>query len=217
MAFLDKKITDLDFVSTPLNDDRIAIVNLGVTKQTSVDKFLQSVVADTGSFITNAAITNNTITYTRADSTTFTNTVLSASYSVSSSHARTAQSASSAFNATSASHAINSLSASSAVNAVSASHAISASYAISASHSEFADSSSYAVTASHVTNTYRETVTGSATYTITHNLGENFPIVQTYRTSDSRSVIPTYVEIQDANSIEVSYTTTFDGTIIVKK
>ena len=41
MAFLDKKITDLEFISTPGDDDRVAIVNLGVTKQTSVGKLLQ--------------------------------------------------------------------------------------------------------------------------------------------------------------------------------
>jgi len=77
MAFLDKKITELQFISTPGNDDRIAIVNLGVTKQTSVSKFLQSVVADTGSFVENATITDNVITFTRADGTTFTATMVS--------------------------------------------------------------------------------------------------------------------------------------------
>ena len=77
MAFLDKKITELEYYSTPQGDDRVAIVNLGVTKQTSVDKFLQSVVSDTGSFVENATIDDNVITFTRADGTTFTATMVS--------------------------------------------------------------------------------------------------------------------------------------------
>jgi hypothetical protein len=130
MAFLDKKITELEFISTPGANDRIAIVNLGVTKQTSVDKFLQRIVADTGSFITNATIAGNQITFTRASGATFVRTIESASFSETASFA------------ISSSYALDALSSSFA------SFATSASYALSSSFAEFATSASYAETAS---------------------------------------------------------------------
>jgi len=158
MAFLDKKITELAFVGTPQQDDRIAIVNLGVTKQTSVSKFLQSVVAATGSFFEDASITDNILTFTRADSTTFDLIIAS---------------------------------------------------------------SSYAVTASYLDGdsnlTYRENVTGATSYTITHNLNEQFPIVQTYDTVTNRMVLPDYVESLNVNQIEIAYAVNFTGIVIVQK
>lgn len=174
MAFLDKKITELAFVSTPGQNDRIAIVNLGVTKQTSVSKFLQSVVAATGSFLNNASITGNQITFTRADSSTFTLTIASASfadtsisssYALSSSAALRAVSSSFAEFATSASYALSASNAISASYAITSSHAITSSYsleALSASFADFATSASYAVTASHALN-----VPETASYAIT--------------------------------------------------
>ena len=158
MAFLDKKITELAFVGTPQQDDRIAIVNLGVTKQTSVSKFLQSVVAATGSFFEDASITDNILTFTRADRTTFDLIIAS---------------------------------------------------------------SSYAVTASYLDGdsnlTYRENVTGATSYTITHNLNEQFPIVQTYDTVTNRMVLPDYVESLNVNQIEIAYAVNFTGIVIVQK
>ena len=130
MAFLDKKISELQFISTPGDNDRIAIVNLGVTKQTSVSKFLQKVVAATGSFLTNATIAGDQITFTRADGSTFVRTVESASYAVSSSHA------------------VFSLDALSSSFATSASFAAFANDALSSSYASFATSASYSVTAS---------------------------------------------------------------------
>jgi len=158
MAFLDKKITELAFVGTPQQDDRIALVNLGVTKQTSVSKFLQSVVAVTGSFFEDASITDNILTITRADRTTFDLIIAS---------------------------------------------------------------SSYAVTASYLDGdsnlTYRENVTGATSYTITHNLNEQFPIVQTYDTVTNRMVLPDYVESLNVNQIEIAYAVNFTGIVIVQK
>ena len=158
MAFLDKKITELAFVGTPQQDDRIALVNLGVTKQTSVSKFLQSVVAVTGSFFEDASITDNILTFTRADRTTFDLIIAS---------------------------------------------------------------SSYAVTASYLDGdsnlTYRENVTGATSYTITHNLNEQFPIVQTYDTVTNRMVLPDYVESLNVNQIEIAYAVNFTGIVIVQK
>ena len=159
MAFLDKKITELAFVTTPGQDDRIAIVNLGVTKQTSVSKFLQSVVAATGSFFENASITGNQITFTRADSTTLTLTIASASFadtSISASHALSADDAISSSYAVTSSYSLEALSSSFAA------FATSASYALSSSFADFATSASYAVTASHALN-----VPETASYSIT--------------------------------------------------
>tara|TARA_R110000764_G_scaffold3409_1_gene14248 strand:+ start:539 stop:1012 length:474 start_codon:yes stop_codon:yes gene_type:complete len=157
MAFLDKKITDLEFISTPGDDDRVAIVNLGVTKQTSVGKLLQKVVAETGSFIENATVSQDVMTFTRADSTTFTATIESSSY------------------------------------------AVTASYALNAE------------------NNYRENISGASTYTIIHNLNEQYPIVQTYDTSNNRMLIPDQVESLGVNSLQISYDTIFTGIIIVQK
>jgi trimeric autotransporter adhesin len=134
MAFLDKKITELAFVSTPQPNDRIAIVNLGVTKQTSVDKFLQSVVAATGSFLTNATIAGNQITFTRADGTTFVRNVETASYADTASYGI---------------FALDALSSSFATSASFAEFATSASYSLSSSYAEFATSASYAITSSY--------------------------------------------------------------------
>ena len=159
MAFLDKKITELAYVSTPGQDDRIAIVNLGVTKQTSVDKFLQSVVSATGSFIEDATIADNIITFTRADGTTFDRTIESSSYAVSSSFSAFSLDALSSSFATSASFALF------ANDAISSSYAVTSSYslaALSASFADFATSASYAITASHALN-----VPETASYSIT--------------------------------------------------
>ena len=157
MAFLDKKITDLEFISTPGNNDRVAIVNLGVTKQTSIGKLLQKVVADTGSFLENATVSGNVMTFTRANSTTFIATIESSSY------------------------------------------AVTASYALNAE------------------NNYREDLSGASTYTVTHNLNEQYPIVQTYDTSNNRMLIPDQVESLGTNSLQISYDTIFTGIIIVQK
>ena len=188
MAFIDKKITELAFVGTPQQDDRIALVNLGVTKQTSVSKFLQSVVAVTGSFFEDASITDNILTITRADGTTLDLTIASSSYASSS---------------------------------LSASYASTASYVLDAVSSSYALSSSYAVTASYLDGdsnlTYRENVTGASTYTITHNLNELYPIVQTYDTATNRMMLPDYVESLNTNQIDIAYAVNFTGIVIVQK
>ena len=118
--------------------------------------------------------------------------------------------------------------------AVTSSHslyAVSASYALSSSHeivhevsSSYAQTSSYAVTASYVLSdsivnptSYREAVTGTTSYTITHNLNENFPIVQAYEQTSLSQEIPSSITSTGANSIDIAFINNFDGTIVVIK
>ena len=90
---------------------------------------------------------------------------------------------------------------------------ISASYALTSSH---------AITASYVlggntNNSYREAVTGTTSYTITHNLNENFPIVQAYEQVSLSQEIPSAVISTGANAVDVIFINNFDGTIVVIK
>ena len=82
--------------------------------------------------------------------------------------------------------------------------------------------SSYALTASYVlsdstNNSYRESVSGTTTYTIVHNLNENFPIVQAYELASLSQEIPQSVTSTNASTISVSFINNFDGTIVVIK
>ena len=86
--------------------------------------------------------------------------------------------------------------------------------------SSYSLTSSYALTASHVIGgdrSYREAVTGTTAYTITHGLDEDFPIVQAYEQVTLAQEIPSGVVSTGVNSILVSFQNIFDGTIVVKK
>ena len=63
---------------------------------------------------------------------------------------------------------------------------------------------------------YTETLTGQSSYTITHNLNENFPIVQVYD-SGKAQVIPGSVISTNSNTITISFFSVFEGTVVVKK
>ena len=65
------------------------------------------------------------------------------------------------------------------------------------------------------TNRHTETILGSNTYTITHNLNNSLPIVQSYDTTGLQ-VLPSVVQILTANSIQVTYASIFNGNIIVQ-
>ena len=119
----------------------------------------------------------------------------------------------------------------SSTTSISSSYALTASYAISSSHeityevsSSYSQTSSYALTASYVlgggsstNNSYREAVTGTTSYTITHNLNENFPIVQAYEQVSLSQEIPSAIISTGANSVDVIFINNFDGTIVVIK
>ena len=64
---------------------------------------------------------------------------------------------------------------------------------------------------------YREDVSGNSVYVITHSLNEDYPIVQAWNTSTKIQEIPSIVESLSANAIEVTFSSTFVGKIVVKK
>ena len=63
---------------------------------------------------------------------------------------------------------------------------------------------------------YRESISGATSYAITHSLNEDYPIVQVYSSSRAM-VIPAEVITTSANAFDISFSTTFDGTVVVKK
>ena len=65
--------------------------------------------------------------------------------------------------------------------------------------------------------TYKETVSGNSTYSITHNLNEEYPIVQAYNTTTKRQEVPSIIESTSANGLDITFSTNFAGLIIVKK
>jgi len=65
--------------------------------------------------------------------------------------------------------------------------------------------------------TYKETISGNSIYTITHNLNEEYPIVQAWNTSNKRQEIPSIIESISVNAISLTFSGTFSGLIIVKK
>jgi hypothetical protein len=65
--------------------------------------------------------------------------------------------------------------------------------------------------------TYAVNVSGNSTYTITHNLNEEYPIVQAWNTSSKRQELPSIIESTSVNALNVTFSGTFLGRIIVKK
>ena len=64
--------------------------------------------------------------------------------------------------------------------------------------------------------TYREGISGSSSYTITHNLNEDFPVVQVYDTNKEQ-VIPAKVKSTSTNAVLIEFINSFTGTVVVKK
>lgn len=112
-----------------------------------------------------------------------------------------------------------------------------ASYAISASHSETADTllgtvetASYALTASFadladvartsldaIVSTYTQSLTvSSLNYTINHNLGSSYPIVQFYN-EVNELIIPETIRSINTNTTFVRFSNPQNGVIVVKK
>jgi hypothetical protein len=65
--------------------------------------------------------------------------------------------------------------------------------------------------------TYAVNVSGNSTYTITHNLNEEYPIVQAWNTSTKRQELPSIIESTSANALDITFSGNFSGRIIVKK
>jgi len=52
--------------------------------------------------------------------------------------------------------------------------------------------------------TYAVNVSGNSTYTITHNLNEEYPIVQAWNTSTKRQELPSIIESTSANALDIT-------------
>ena len=65
--------------------------------------------------------------------------------------------------------------------------------------------------------THKETVSGASSYAVTHNLNEQYPIVQCWDTSTSQQVQASDVTSNSANQVTVNFAINFAGVIIVKK
>lgn len=63
---------------------------------------------------------------------------------------------------------------------------------------------------------YEENITGNTSYTVTHNLNEDYPIVQVYDT-DKLQVIPGIISASNANNVLIEFDSNFTGRVIVKK
>ena len=61
--------------------------------------------------------------------------------------------------------------------------------------------------------TYKTSVSGNSTYTITHNLNDDYPFVQAWNTSNKRQELPSIVESTSANVISISSVTSDGGSV----
>ena len=64
--------------------------------------------------------------------------------------------------------------------------------------------------------THREAISGSNSYTVTHNLNEDYPIVQVYD-SNKQQVLPQTITSTNNNTIAVTFCENLTGTIVIKK
>ena len=73
--------------------------------------------------------------------------------------------------------------------------------------------------ASQITDltTYKADVSGNSTYAVSHSLNEEYPLVQAWNTSSKRQEVPSIVESTSVNSLTITFSSTFNGKIIVKK
>ena len=72
-------------------------------------------------------------------------------------------------------------------------------------------------TLSFTKTTHKETVSGATSYAVTHNLNEQYPIVQCWHTGTSKQELPDSVTTNSANQVTVTFNGNFAGVIIVKK
>ena len=65
-------------------------------------------------------------------------------------------------------------------------------------------------------NFFKTSVNASDKYNITHNLDEEFPVVQIYDTN-KRQVIPKDITSVNKDTVEIEFDSNFTGTVVVKK
>lgn len=64
---------------------------------------------------------------------------------------------------------------------------------------------------------YSEIVSGNSTYSIVHDLNEEYPLVQAWNTSTKRQEQPAIIQSISTNELSISFAGSFSGKIIVKK
>jgi len=65
-------------------------------------------------------------------------------------------------------------------------------------------------------NFFKTSVNAASEYTITHGLGEDYPIVQVYDT-DKNQVIPKNITSNSSNQVKIEFDNNFTGTVVIKK
>lgn len=65
--------------------------------------------------------------------------------------------------------------------------------------------------------TYTQDITGSSSYTITHDLSEEYPLVQVYESGSKIQVIPQTVKSLNTGSVQIDFNVNFNGHVIIKK
>jgi len=63
---------------------------------------------------------------------------------------------------------------------------------------------------------FKTSISGNTTYSITHSLAEDYPIVQVYDT-DKNQVLPASITSSNENVVQVVFDSNFNGTVVVKK
>jgi hypothetical protein len=66
-------------------------------------------------------------------------------------------------------------------------------------------------------NTYKTTISGNTSYTINHNLAEDYPLVQVYQSGSKRQVVPEDIISLNSSSVQIDFNVNFDGNVIIKK
>ena len=64
---------------------------------------------------------------------------------------------------------------------------------------------------------YKLAVSESNSYNITHSLNEEYPIVQVYDSASKQQVIPATITSSNENVVQLTFDSTFNGTVVVKK
>jgi len=62
---------------------------------------------------------------------------------------------------------------------------------------------------------YRQSITGASTYTVTHSLGETFCQISVFD-NNKQLTLPATIEAIDSNNVSVSFDESFTGTIVIK-
>ena len=64
---------------------------------------------------------------------------------------------------------------------------------------------------------YTEIISGNSTYSIVHNLNEEYPLVQVWNTTTKRQEVPQIIESTSVNDLSITFSGIFVGKVIVKK